>query len=401
MENLSNVMSGLGLTIPKCRSILIVDDEPANLDVLQALLEDQWDIYRAEQGIEALKVLAERPEIDLVISDQRMPGMTGVDLLAKVAKQSPETVRMVLTAYSDVDPIVNAMNKGSVYRFLLKPWDSTEMMVAVEDALALKASRAALIQVVEALMERRGELRRAIRDLETAHERLAAAERIATLGHMTSGIVYDIRNQLMALNQLIDAIQAKCSDTALLDSARRTTESCRALLDLVSDIGAFAKASRGLHGTPVNVAGLIEASVNAFGSEKAGSGRSVKIQIDPQLDRLYVEGSRVQKAILALLRNASQASSPSDPIELSMSLNPEGSPYLEVKDQGIGMSAETLQQAPGLFFSAFEPRGVGLGLQIVQTVAQEHGGRLELNSELGGGTRARIVFGRGTLLGSA
>ena len=115
-KTLEDVLRRLGLTPPTCRRILVVDDEPDVLAVLEATLEDAWEVHTARDGPEALQLLDELDAVDLVISDQRMPGMTGVDLLAVVAERAPETVRMVLTGYSDVAPIADAVNRGSVYR---------------------------------------------------------------------------------------------------------------------------------------------------------------------------------------------------------------------------------------------------------------------------------------------
>ena len=91
-----------------------------------------------------------------------MPGMTGMELLTEMSRRSPDTVRMMLTAYSDLGPMVAAVNEGSVYRFFLKPWSPDEMRSAVADAVWLYEARAALQQVVGLLGSRKGELERTL-----------------------------------------------------------------------------------------------------------------------------------------------------------------------------------------------------------------------------------------------
>ena len=119
---IQDLLSELGLSEPKCTRVLIVDDEFEVLAVLEALLDDDWEVYTAESG-QRPDILSSETPIDLVITDQRMPEMTGVELLSTVANSHPDLYRMVLTAYSDVDPIVAAINEGKVDQFILKPWD--------------------------------------------------------------------------------------------------------------------------------------------------------------------------------------------------------------------------------------------------------------------------------------
>src|SRR3712207_2457110 len=101
--------------------ILIVDDEPANLRLLERLFRHNYTILTAASGEEAL-ALIEQHDVALLITDQRMPGMTGIDLIKQTAALRPHTVRIVLTGYADTHALVEAINCGQVYRFLAKPW---------------------------------------------------------------------------------------------------------------------------------------------------------------------------------------------------------------------------------------------------------------------------------------
>ena len=101
-----DLLQSLGLPMPRCNKVLLVDDEFEVLAVLEALLEDDFDVQTAQGGAEALEILEAQSDLDLVITDQRMPGLTGVELLAIISERWPDIYRIVLTAYSDVDPIV-------------------------------------------------------------------------------------------------------------------------------------------------------------------------------------------------------------------------------------------------------------------------------------------------------
>lgn len=133
--------------------ILYVDDEQDNLIAFKAVFRRYYKIYLALNGEEALKTLKE-DSIDLVISDQRMPKMTGVELLEKVRNLHPDVIRMVLTGYSDVQAIIDAINKGQVYHYITKPWDVDELRVIMNNAL----ETAKLKQQNRALEQERNEL---------------------------------------------------------------------------------------------------------------------------------------------------------------------------------------------------------------------------------------------------
>lgn len=114
-------------------TILYVDDEIHNLTSFNATFRREYRIITAISGKEGIRCLREN-EVHLVITDQRMPGMTGVEFLEKILPEYPETIRMILTAYSDIEAVIGAINKGQVYRYINKPWDAREMRMTIENA---------------------------------------------------------------------------------------------------------------------------------------------------------------------------------------------------------------------------------------------------------------------------
>ena len=114
--------------------ILIVDDEPANLRTLARLFRNEYEVFTAGSGDEALALLGQH-DVALLITDQRMPGMTGIELLKKTVPLRPRMVRIILTGYTDVDALVEAINCGQVYRYVAKPWNNEELRITVKRAL--------------------------------------------------------------------------------------------------------------------------------------------------------------------------------------------------------------------------------------------------------------------------
>ena len=117
-------------------TILYVDDEMDNLRVFKAAFRRKYTVELASSAEEGIRILKEKP-IDLIITDQRMPEMTGVEFLKEIVPLYPDTVRMVLTGYSDLSAIVEAINLGQIYRYIGKPWDEGELNVAIENARQL------------------------------------------------------------------------------------------------------------------------------------------------------------------------------------------------------------------------------------------------------------------------
>jgi response regulator RpfG family c-di-GMP phosphodiesterase len=115
-------------------NILIVDDELANLRLLQRLFSSEHNILTAESGEAALEIV-KRHELAMIITDQRMPGMTGVDLLKRASEHLPHTVRIILTGYTDAEALVDAINSGVVYKYVTKPWINSELKVTVQRGL--------------------------------------------------------------------------------------------------------------------------------------------------------------------------------------------------------------------------------------------------------------------------
>ena len=117
--------------------ILCVDDERNVLKALRRLFidEEHYEIIVAESGEEGLEALAEEKDVRLVISDYRMPGMTGVEFLAQVCEKWPDTIRIVLSGYADTSAVVEAINQGQIYKFIPKPWNDEDLKTTVSAAL--------------------------------------------------------------------------------------------------------------------------------------------------------------------------------------------------------------------------------------------------------------------------
>ncbi len=133
--------------------LMVVDDEPDNLDLLYRTFRRDFEVIKAESAIAALQILDEMGEMALIISDQRMPEMLGTEFLSKTVDRFPDTIRIVLTGYTDVEDLVEAINAGKVFKYITKPWSHEQLKGVVDQAA----------ETYRAIKQRTHELHRALR----------------------------------------------------------------------------------------------------------------------------------------------------------------------------------------------------------------------------------------------
>ncbi|PYV08360.1 MAG: hypothetical protein DMG07_26050, partial [Acidobacteria bacterium] len=129
--------AGRGRAVIPRPIILVVDDEPDNLDLIERVLGFDYEIHRAPNGEEALRVLRQVPDVAVIITDQKMPGLTGTEFLKKASVHQPEAVQMIVTGFVGTQELIEAINSTNVYRFMAKPWDVDEMIAVVQRAARL------------------------------------------------------------------------------------------------------------------------------------------------------------------------------------------------------------------------------------------------------------------------
>lgn len=133
--------------------LMVVDDEPDNLDLLYRTFRRDFEVIAAESAIAALQILEQQGEMAIIISDQRMPEMLGTEFLSKTVDRYPDTIRIVLTGYTDVEDLVEAINSGKVFKYITKPWNPEQLKSVVQQAA----------ETYQVLKQRTNELRRALR----------------------------------------------------------------------------------------------------------------------------------------------------------------------------------------------------------------------------------------------
>src|SRR5215471_368857 len=183
-------------------AILYVDDEEKSLKYFMRAFEDQFRIFTASNAQDGLKLLEEhKDEIGLLMTDQRMPGEKGVWLLERARQLRPQIIRILATAYSDMEAAIAAVNTGAIYKYVSKPWDPPELENTLKRGL-------------EFFMVQR-ERDQLLREKMSVLHNMMIADRIVSLGLLAAGLSHHIRNSLVAVKTFLDLAPAKMEEENL------------------------------------------------------------------------------------------------------------------------------------------------------------------------------------------
>jgi signal transduction histidine kinase len=368
------------------QTILLVDDEPDIRDVLSLSLADMgYDVYEAENGDEALRIFKDK-QPSMVMTDIKMPGMDGIELLKKIKHENPETEVIMITGHGDMDLAIRSL-KCEATDFITKPINV--------DALEL-----ALQRVRERIFTRQ-KLQEYTENLEILlHEKTELQSHLASLGLMIGSISHGIKGLLTALDggiYLLDSGIAKENEVRIKegwDTVKLTVERIR---KMVMDILFYAK-ERDLRLERIDVRNFVEEIAKEI--EPKFKSQKVKFvdDFEANLGEFEVDVIYLHSALLNIIENGIDACL-EDKIKKSHQIifaarRHEDRIILEITDNGSGMDSETQDKIFTPFFSSKGNRGTGLGLFIANTIVEQHGGEIKVASKMGQGTRFKIMIPR-------
>lgn len=353
------------------REILLVDDEVDILETMTILLEEEYRILTAERGEQALDLL-EGQRVDLIIADQRMPGMTGVDLLARVRALYPEIVRLILTGYTDFDAMLKAINEGRVYRYIIKPWDENDMRVTIRQALEWKDLRTSQGKLAGEFAEANRALTQRNRELVQANQTIMRQEKLAAVGQFAAEMVHEMNNHI----QIIQGYNKSF--------AKAIEEQSNMLVWIASDIRDFALgASIKFSPKLTDPLEVVEGVFRACSHHPTFRGCELQLE-KGEVESLLLDPRQMKHLLFNLLKNAAKASSSTDKqIVVRLEVNDEL--VLQVVDHGVGISEDSRSKVFEPFFTS-DLHGTGLGLSICRQVVRMHEGSIACEETPGGGT---------------
>ena len=379
-------------------SILIVDDEE---NVLKSLLRlfraDNYEISTASNGKDGLKLVKEE-NFHLVISDYRMPEMDGVEFLKRVRRMSPDTIRMILTGYTDVNIAVSAINEGHVYKFMVKPWDKESLKVQVKRALEYYD----LVQEKQALnkelIKKNDELEEINKNLEKIVEertqQLLQSEKMATLGQMAGQIGHEIGNILAVLKGKMQLIEIKKRESKYIEEALEIFSQQHDRLEMHKNNLLTLGKPKPAELKKINLRKILEDAIDNLFDAGILKYYTIQKEYQENLPLIYGDSSQIEQVFTNLFINSHHAMNNNGTLSVVIKA-PNDKKFIEVyiKDTGKGIPEENLEKIFEPFFTTKpEGKGTGLGLLAVKKIVEAHKGYINVNSQVNIGTTVIIGF---------
>jgi signal transduction histidine kinase len=383
----------LGVDTQRTSGVLLVDDEELNLQVLADLLADRWHVHVATSGAEALE-LAARVPLDVVVTDQRMPGMTGVQLLEELRRRRPDLAGIVLTAYSDLQTLESAINRASAFRFMRKPWDADDILLAVEQASAHVAQRRTIERLVTLLAARSDELRGSLDRLERQQHLMLHLERLGTIGQLSAGVTHDLRNVMVALR----SAEWELASTSVAPGMREIISLGLAgiddLLRTLKTLHEYARTGAlELQLAPTDPAAVVHDAIAIARMDVAFKLRRVVTEVPPGLPPVAADRQKLTQVLVNLVRNALHVTASGGAVRVLAAARDGGASLeLAVEDEGPGVPADLRERLFQPFVSTKGEAGLGLGLYMARLIVDSHGGRISVADRPGGGGRFAVIL---------
>src|SRR6267154_2944406 len=371
-------------------AILYVDDEEKSLKYFAKAFDDQFRIFTASNAQDGLKLLEQhRDNIGLLMTDQRMPGEKGIWLLEKARQLRPRIVRILATAYSDMEAAIASVNTGAVYKYITKPWDPPQLENSLKRGL-------------EFFMVQR-ERDQLLKEKMSVLHNMMIADRIVSLGLLAAGLSHHIRNSLVAVKTFLDLAPAKMEEEKMDLNGLRNPDFWKEyyqnvqvqiskINNILKDLWTASEKPAFEFGDKVQlhlvVAETIEQLKDGFAAKKI----EVENQVPEALPVLNVDRLKFYRLFELLLKDEIASLPEGARVTVSASQF-NGAPadkqeiQVQVSDNGPGLPKEALR----LIFDPFvvrsdTPMEYGIHLMACYFIVHHHGGRIDARSEEGKGT---------------
>lgn len=345
----------------------------------------EYEIFTALSGDEGLNILRKEKDIALIITDQRMPNMTGIQFLEKTIPEFPDTIRMILTGFTDIEALIDAINTGRVYRYITKPWDENELRITLKRALEAYELSQQNKKLIEDLIRINKELDQKVeertRELKQANERK---------DELLGMVAHDLRNSLTVIMNFADLLRKSLTGRANQREMKYLQiiyDSCHQALELIKDlldIQAIESGKLKLTWIKIRLDSLLKENLEKNQYLASNKGIQLVSEIPENLPPVYADPRRIHEVLDNLISNAIKFSYPESSIKIKAT-HRDDQIEVSVQDQGQGIRAEEL----GTLFTKFgrtttKPTqgetSTGLGLAIAKKIVELHGGRIWADS---------------------
>lgn len=350
-------------------SVLFLDDEVGNLTGFKAQFRRFFDIEVALTAAEAREKLAKK-HFHVLLTDQRMPEMSGVEFCVSIRDDYPETVRILVTAYADINTVIDAINEGQVYRYIAKPWQDEDIMIAIKNGVDLSQSRT--------------ELRKRSEELQKAYDEL---------NRFIYSASHDMRAPLTSILGVVNLAQQESEDAKMHEYLRMVEISVKRMEVLNNNvIDYYINNKKQARLEELDFKEMVEDTVSSL--KYYLNADKIDFSIDVvQTAKFMSDGFRVRSVVNNLISNAIKFQRPeNDTRTISIKAKVDAASFnLEVKDNGIGIRKESLEHIFEMFYRATATNsGSGIGLYVTKESIDKLGGTIQVASEENIGTTFNI-----------
>jgi two-component system sensor histidine kinase/response regulator len=339
-------------------NILIIDDEAYNLDALERIFRKKYHIFRAENGKDALEIIRSQ-SLDVIISDQRMPGQTGVEILKESLEFQPDASRILLTGFTDLDSVVKSINEAKIQLYLTKPWDNAQLELSIEKA-------AETAQMRKELKSKNIELEKAYSDLSELDK--AKSNFVIMINH-------ELKTPLTSISSYLQLLKEEIKNTDLLTMVSGIENGYDRLQKLIDDTLIILKSQTDNLKLQTKTVVVKDLVTNILMKSQASiDKKSLKLKVDVDNGSVEADPVLLSKAIEELIENAIKYSPNTEAIEIVWK-----DKKLEVKNIGK-MDAKKLEQIFKPFY--VDPsimnhsNATGLGISLTQAILKAHNSQL-------------------------
>lgn len=351
--------------------ILYLDDEIQNLNSFKAAFRKTYSVFTTNNPEEAIRIIRDE-QIQIAIADQRMPEMTGVEFFTKIKEEYPDPVRILLTGYSDLHTVIEAINSGQVFRFIDKPWDEDSVKHAIQSA-------AQHFETKMELKRKKEELNRALAELDS----------------FVYSISHDVRAPLMAMWGLVNVARMDPDPylrSELLDYFEQSIQKLDGFLNNLLDF--FKNKRLDTVFEEVNLHTLLEDAVALHRAHPSNQDVLINIHIENQIP-FYSDPQRLRLVLGNILTNAytyQKINNTEKRIEVSIVADSEKLDF-KVSDNGIGIAPEHIPHIFKIFYRAdTQSQGAGIGLYVVKEVVEKLNGEIKVESSLSNGSTFHVII---------
>lgn len=348
--------------------VLYIDDEENNLQAFKASFRRQYEIYTAISAAEGLKIL-QNVDIQVIIADQKMPNTTGVEFFKSIVDTYPDPIRILLTGYTDIEALADAINHGDIYRYITKPWNDLELHNSIKNAYDAYRSKI--------------DLRNKIAELEKTNNEL---------NRFIYSISHELRAPLVSVIGIVNLVKME----GLYDTSGEywsLIETCSNKLDY------YIQKTLQYYKNNKNVADNVEVDFKQLIKEliEVYSYTDKETQFTVNIDQnipFWGDLFRIEVILGNLISNAikyQKINELNKKVNIDVEVNKDLA-HISISDNGMGILNEHLEKIFTQFFKSKVHHGSGLGLFIVKEALNKLNGRIAVSSDIDHGTTFKITL---------